>query len=276
MPRLAWLTDIHLNFVKPPTGIEAFLEGLRRQAPSGVLISGDIGEAPKLIDLLQLIDDCLQLPVYFVLGNHDFYRGSIASMRRKVRMLCKQRPNLKYLTLADEPIALSLNTGLIGHDGWADGRAGDYERSTVMLNDYLVIRELAGLSLPQRKEQLQRLADEAALHLRRLLTDALGQFEQVILMTHVPPFLDLCRHEGEPLDDNWAPHFCSVTLGETIREVMAGFTQRKLTVLCGHLHEAHEHDPLPNVSAAVGGAVYGQPAIVKLIDLPERRITNSG
>ena len=269
MPRIAWLTDIHLNFVKPPSEIERFLDSVRLQSPDAVLISGDIGEATDVLDFLQLIDDTLGLPVYFVLGNHDFYRGSIASTRRKVRAVCKQRPNLRYLTLADEPLALSLKTGLIGHDGWADGRAGDYDRSTVVLNDYLVIRELAGLAPNQRKERLQALGDEAAQHIRRVLPDALTQFEHVVLLTHVPPFRELCLHDGQPLDDNWAPHFCCLAVGDAIRDVMRDFPQRRMTLLCGHLHESAQHDPLPNVSAAVGGAEYGKPAVVKMITVPE-------
>src|SRR5438093_2989908 len=36
---------------------------------------------------------------------------------------------------------LAPGVGLIGHDGWADAREGDYERSTVMMNDYRLIEE---------------------------------------------------------------------------------------------------------------------------------------
>ena len=42
--------------------------------PQGVLIGGDIAESHDLVDHLQQIDDELQLPVYFVLGNHDLLR----------------------------------------------------------------------------------------------------------------------------------------------------------------------------------------------------------
>jgi hypothetical protein len=37
--KVAWLTDIHLNFLDPP-GLAAFEDRLRAAAPDAVLISG--------------------------------------------------------------------------------------------------------------------------------------------------------------------------------------------------------------------------------------------
>ncbi|MDX1946661.1 MAG: metallophosphoesterase [Pirellulaceae bacterium] len=269
MPRIAWLTDIHLNFVQPQSGVTDFLETVRVENPDAVLISGDIGEAPNIVKYLQVIDQTLQLPVYFVLGNHDFYRGGIASTRHKVSKLCLARPNLHYLTLATDPIALSPRMGLIGHDSWADGRAGDYDNSTAMLNDYLVIREFAGLTPELRKDRMRVFGDEAAQHIRKQLDDAMQRFDHVMLLTHVPPFRELCYHKGELLDDNWAPHFCCLGVGEAIVEVMRDYPKRRVTVLCGHLHSSSQHNPLPNVSVMIGGAEYGKPAIVRVFTLPD-------
>ena len=75
------------------------------------------------------------MPIYFVLGNHDYYHGSIAETRARVIELCGTHPRLRYLTALDEVEALTRHVGLVGHDGWADGRAGDYARSLVMMQD---------------------------------------------------------------------------------------------------------------------------------------------
>ena len=42
-------------------------------------------------------------------------------------------------------VELTPEIGLSGHDCWADGRLGDYANSAVMLHDYFLIKELAGL-----------------------------------------------------------------------------------------------------------------------------------
>ena len=39
----------------------------------------------------------LRRPIYFVLGNHDYYFGSIDKVRKAVKQLCQERPNLHYL-----------------------------------------------------------------------------------------------------------------------------------------------------------------------------------
>lgn len=65
MTRVVWLTDIHLNFL---TGrrIDAYLASVRSQNPDVVLISGDIGEAPTVVNYLRRIEAGLQRPIYIV------------------------------------------------------------------------------------------------------------------------------------------------------------------------------------------------------------------
>ena len=128
MRPVAWLTDPHFNFIKPRE-VTDFLERVAATEADAVLIGGDIGEAQSLVGYLRQIAATLPVPVYFVLGNHDFYYGSIREVRQQVVELCSQVPNLHWL--GDGQIAeLGPRTGLVGHDGWADARFGDYERST--------------------------------------------------------------------------------------------------------------------------------------------------
>jgi 3',5'-cyclic AMP phosphodiesterase CpdA len=267
MSSVAWLTDIHLNFVRPRSAVETFLAGIKAQSPRAVLISGDIAEADSVVRFLEKIDSTLGLPVYFVLGNHDFYRGSIEHVRWRVGELCLSRPNLKYLTVTREVVELTPRVGLVGHDGWADARVGDYEASQVMLNDYLVIDELAELTKEQRKDRLRQFGNEAALHVRRMLAESMEQYSETLLLTHVPPFRELCWHNKAPLDDLWAPHFACIAVGQVILEVMRDYPKRRLTVLCGHLHTSSEYNPLHNVCGLVGGAEYGHPAVVQMLPL---------
>ena len=93
-------------------------------------------------------------------------------------------------------VALTEEVGLIGHGGWGDGRYGSWETSTVKLNDYVLIEELSGLGKSERLERLHALGDEAAAWVRDNLTQALARFDNVIVLTHVPPFEESTWHEG--------------------------------------------------------------------------------
>ena len=96
MDRLAWLTDIHLNFV-PESRLDALCRAIRDAGADAVLLGGDIGEAPDVEDYLEDLDARLGLPIYFVLGNHDYYRGAIARVRAGIATLCARSPRLVYL-----------------------------------------------------------------------------------------------------------------------------------------------------------------------------------
>jgi len=69
--RLAWLTDLHLNFVTPGH-VDRLCRAVRDAGADAVLLGGDVGEAPDVVEHLEGLDARLGLPLYFVLGNHDF------------------------------------------------------------------------------------------------------------------------------------------------------------------------------------------------------------
>lgn len=265
MHRLLWLTDIHLNFVRGNER-EIFLNGVAAASPDAVLLGGDISESHDVTRFLVQIDEALACPVYFVLGNHDFYYSSIAKVRAAVSELCGQRPRLCYLSESGY-VELSPTLGLVGHDGWADARLGDYERSYIMMNDYKLIAELAEFDKRSRWSRLHALGDEAAAHIGRVLPAALDRFPLVYLLTHVPPLREACWHEGKLSDDEWAPHFTCKAMGDVILETMAARPDRRLIVLCGHTHGSGEVWPLPNVQILTGGAVYGQPTITREFEI---------
>lgn len=260
-----WLTDIHLNFADAQRQ-RAFMQQISDSRADVILLSGDIAEADDVTDYLERMAAAWSRPIYFVLGNHDFYFGSIAEVRGRVAKLCARQPLLRYLTTSNV-IELTPRVGLVGHDGWADGRVGDYERSTVMMNDYRLVAELAGVGKRERWPLLKGLAQEASAHLDKVLPAALATYPEVFLVTHVPPLREACWHEGQISDDEWAPHFVSLTVGETILNIMRQHADRKLTVLCGHTHGSGECQSLPNVTILTGGAIYGVPGMVRMFEL---------
>ncbi len=265
MLRLAWLTDLHFNFLRAQQ-IDAFLRAAGAHPADAYLISGDIGEAHSLIPFLERIDAALQRPVYFVLGNHDFYFSSIKRVRRAVEKLCRELPRLSWLPQAGL-VELTPDAALIGHDGWADGRCGDYQHSDVLLNDYFLIGEFLGLEKAARLEQMMALGDEAADYFRQALPAALERYRQVIVATHVPPFKESCWHEGGISDDNFLPHFTCQAVGDVLGDAMRQHPDRQMTVLCGHTHGAGRAQILPNLLVLTGGAEYGAPTVQRVFEI---------
>jgi hypothetical protein len=173
-------------------------------------------------------------------------------------------PNLVWLTQAGV-IALTAETGLVGHDGWGDGRLGDYDHSDVFLNDFLLIQEFVGLDRAGLREKLHALGDEAAAHFRAVLPGALERYRHVVVVTHVPPFRQACWYAGRTSDDNWLPYFACGAAGEALVEAMTARPDRHMTVLCGHTHGAGEVQVLPNLHVITGGAQYGAPRLQRML-----------
>ena len=266
--RVAWLTDIHLNFLSYE-GRYAFYTKVKAESPDAVLIGGDIGEATSLGILLPEVAAALKLPVYFVLGNHDFYRGSIEGVRAMVARECRSAPSRRWLHWLpmEGVVELTHTSALIGHDGWADGRLSDFWRSRVELNDHVLIRDLADLPKPRLFEQLNALGDKAAAYLEEQSRLALVRYRNIYVLTHVPPFREACWHDGHVSDDNWLPHFACKSAGERLAAVMRDHPQSRMTVLCGHTHSPGVAEIAENLTVLTGSAQYGNPVVQRVFDL---------
>jgi Icc protein len=262
--KLAWLTDIHLNFIGA-LAFDRLVADVRAVEPGALLIGGDIAEAHNLVRYLEMLDARLALPIYFVLGNHDYYRGSIPRVRRVVEQLCARHPRLHYLSRTSW-VPLTERLALVGHDGWGDGREGDYAHTKVTLSDHTYILELSRIDHTTRGERLADLGDEAAEHIERELREAFDARPEALLLTHVPPWRAACWHQGQLSDADWTPFFVCKAAGDAIERVMRERPDQKLTVLCGHAHGAGEAWPLPNVRVLTGAAEYGAPSLALVIE----------
>ncbi len=263
--RLAWLTDLHLDFVTPAE-VAALAQTIAAAEADGVVVTGDIATGTTVVAQLEALAAPLACPVWFVLGNHDFYGASIASVRAEARALTQRHPHLRWLP-ATGVIRLDAETALVGHDGWGDGRLGDLAGTRVFLSDFVYIAELAGLAQAAWAPALGALGDEAAAALAPTVAEALTWARHVVVATHVPPFRDACWHEGAISDDDWLPFFTCAAVGEVLRAAMIAHPDACMTVLCGHTHGAGVVDVLPNLRVITGGADYGAPALQALLAL---------
>lgn len=261
--RLVWSTDLHLDAM-PKGQLPLFFELLAAFESDAVLIGGDISNGVGSLQLLESLQKHVDKPFYFVLGNHDYYYGSIEAIRKEARALTARNPNICYLSNS-EIVPLTPTTALIGHDGWSDGRAGDYENSDVLLNDYFLIEELKKLNPQERLEKLNRLGEEAADLLEKRLRQALESFQNVVLLTHVPPFEEACVYDGIGADPNWTPHFVGKLTGMRLEAVMKASPDKRLLILCGHAHWGNDVQILPNLRVVTGHSELGNPNVQGLL-----------
>jgi len=243
--KVCWITDIHLNFLVQPARLQ-FYESIRNSSCEAVLITGDIAEAMSVTLYLQEMADDLQRPIYFVMGNHDYYGGQILDVRRQITDLCQAH---KYLSWVTTPGGIKLTDDVVitGIDGWADGRYGDYHNSEIVLNDSRLIYDISSaavLGKDKLLKKMQELADADAADLAANLEKISQQaFKKVIILTHVPPFAEVCIYKDKATTADWLPFFSSKATGDVILKIAEQNQDKEYLVLSGHTHSAHTYLP---------------------------------
>ncbi|MEN9580023.1 MAG: hypothetical protein RJA70_3032, partial [Pseudomonadota bacterium] len=189
MGLLLWATDVHLDHLRGRDAAKWFGHSLREAHPTaeGLLLTGDNAEAPTFAKLLRDLQAAFAAPVYFILGNHDYYRGSFTEGDQQA--LALHSPVLHWLSVS--PIWPAPGVALCGSEGWYDVRYGD-PNSDLMMSDFVRIEELFQAQDHSREELIRTLrarADQSADSLDCSLTELEGNKPtQVIIATHVPPF----------------------------------------------------------------------------------------
>ena len=243
-----------------------FLGTLRNGGFDAVVITGDISTSPFLpYHLLDLGRACYPKPVYFVLGNHDFFGGSFADVDASVADVCRLQSNLKHLG-SGEIIELTATEALIGHRGWSDGLAGDGFRSRAKQYDFKAIGDFHGKSRMERFSHLEELGAECGHYLRGVLPKALEKYDRVTVATHVPPYPDAALYGGRRCGLQFLPHFCNVGAGRAIYDVAKDFRKKKVSVLCGHTHCGANLQFTSNITVLAGAAQPGHPGVQRVLN----------
>jgi len=261
--RLAWGSDWHLDFVKGHE-IHTLCQTVKENADA-LLLTGDLSTA-KLIRLhLKQLASQLDIPIFFTLGNHDYYQGSFASTETIVREACSACSNL--VRLGQGEIVSFGNTALIGVDGWADGRAGLGSTTQIRLNDSALIEDLCLGDARSLFAKMRELGDDSARYIAKMLPLASEGATHIIVATHVPPFVEAARYNGRPSDEAFAPHFTNLALGQVLRDYASEHREINVTVLCGHTHGRFVFEAAPNLHVRVAGGLYRRPAIEEVLHL---------
>ena len=239
----------------------------------GLFLTGDISNSIKLLEHLGILEAAFKRPIYYVLGNHDFYGGDIEEVRKKVHSVNAVSEHLRWLN--DIPyIGLSNSTAVVGHDGWYDALYGNAKASQVVLNDWRHIGEFyraTGGNMTRKDKIIEvsrGLAHAAVQHVHDGIKGAVRYYNNVIVLTHVPPFEEVHIHEGQLGRADFQPWFTSKMMGDMLRSAARAFPKVKFTVLCGHTHGGYRGTPFePNLDVGVGSAVYGNPKICDYIEV---------
>jgi predicted MPP superfamily phosphohydrolase len=281
MSKYTWTTDCHLDHLRADGDLIDFAQKLIEQDPPGIFITGDISNAQHVVYHLSALEKIVQRPIFFVLGNHDYYNGDIETVRKSMVQVTKISQFLKYMP-ATPFIPLSPMTALVGHDGWYDGLNGDAKNSNFILNDWVMTKDFVPHSgghayvnstgkIKNRDallSHLQKLAHEGVQHVHDgIKTAARHHHKQIIVMTHVPPFPETHMFRGKQGDDNAQPWFTSKLMGDMLLAASAAYPDIKFTVLAGHTHGGYDGNIRPNLEVHVGHAEYGLPSIAGMIEV---------
>lgn len=262
--KLLWLTDLHLDKAGKKRR-QLFYDKLREQNADAVVITGDISNARLLpTHLKELGQACAPRTVYFCLGNHDFYGGSFAKVDKAVEDVCRIQINLRHLG-GGEIIRLGNNAALVGHRGWADGRAGYGSDTCVPCYDVPWIQDLQCRSGEFGK--MAELGKASGNYFRTVLPYALQCYDHVWLATHVPPFSWAAFYNGKPCSAHHQPHYSNFSAGVVIQGIAASFRGKRVTVLCGHTHSHAAVCAGPDFWVYAGAAQTGRPEIQRVFDL---------
>jgi len=259
--RVCWITDPHLNFLPPEPSMKFAAEPWY----DAIVITGDIAEAPSLIGMLKKYAKNAGCPVYFVLGNHDYYRGSFESVRQELTG-SNLGPKLIWLDAAAAPILLDDGMALVGDEGWYDGVFGDAARSEVFMSDFRLIEDLwAAVKHGDLLDVIRKRAKASVDAAKPKLLAAIKVRKKVVFATHYPPFEGACWHDGKVSNKDWLPWFTCAAMGKMLAAVAADHPEHQILVLCGHTHGPGTYQHLPNLRVLTGKAAYGVPMVAGLV-----------
>lgn len=278
MKIMAWATDIHLDCVQDAeSSVEVLAESCKDA--DCLLVTGDISVAPSLPLHLQMLDVILEKPVYFVLGNHDFYFSDVATVRQKVADTCRRGSFLTYLSNVPF-IRLDNGVALVGHDGWYDAGNGDINQSKLIMNDWIRIKDYSS-ALRQTPGGIQIFKDEIVNIARSLCQPGVNHIangikaaareknDKIVVVTHVPPFAESCvPNESKPMRlQDALPWYTSRAMGEMLLRAAKSLPNINFQVFSGHVHCQYKGKILPNLEVKVGRSEYGSPQLAGVIPI---------
>lgn len=288
---LGFATDIHLDHVKAHKGkpgqvdyskICRVAKAMTKEVDALVL-GGDLSTGHQLKDHLGAFLKGAQCPVYFVLGNHDMW----CLHEDKIWEVAKGfEGSLDF----QDVVELDEETALVGVSGWYDTRAGNVFSPGIIMPEFETTTRLMGkgpirafrhqIWAPETLHEVHAIcknwADEQTKAFLPKLEKAAQSYRRVFVVTHVPPWIDVCWSENGKLSRDcspeWLPWSVNVGLGMQIEALAEDFPEVQFRVLSGHTHGEGTFNVAWNVRAYSGKAKYGMPRLAKVFDTEDESL----
>jgi len=263
--KLDWITDPHLDHLRGAEALIKFVDKLHGRGSDALLITGDIAESQTLYDFLGILSGAYRRPIYFVLGNHDYYGNWMKATHERVRAVCKSVPDgiLNWLTDFREPIKLDRHTAIIGHDGFYDGQLGLGAGTDLGMTDFRMGKGIFDLAKSlafgssHLFDLLLKLAQASADHIENQIRKYIHPpIKRVLILTHVPPFHEASYFRGKPSDQRSVPFYVNKVLGDMLRKVALEYPKIEFEVFAGHTHGKRHYQAEKNLNVFVGAARY--------------------
>jgi len=270
MKTIAFLSDIHMNFIKDDK-IIALANQINKTKADLSVVTGDLSEYPELYSGLDVLKKHLDKPLYFIHGNHDFYHASIADTKAKSLKYSLSNDKIKWIgDTNQQPIELSKTTCLIGVDGLYDGREGDfYHFPYFEMPDFRLIRDFKTLPIGRTnlKDKIMEVADIEIETLKSKIEQAVQQYNNIFCLMHSPPFAKTSKYENDQISPVYSlPFFSNKNMGEMLLDMKEKYPNHIITVLCGHTHYPAELQ-IDNLNVYVAGALYNEPEVYTTITI---------
>lgn len=188
MTKIQLLSDLHIEF-------EAF--PLYVNDADVLILAGDIHVKEKGIKWL--LESGVEIPVLYVLGNHEYYGASYPTLIEKMRELCSQT-NIRVME--NDSIKID-EINFFGCTLWTDfelfgnARIAGYHCQQIM-NDYKKIRRLPNYS-KMRSVDVARIHYQSRSWLEKELKKHVGE-TNIVISHHAPSIRSLPAHRQDNME----------------------------------------------------------------------------
>lgn len=241
MTNCLWLTDLHVDRLST-VQYQALLDKIYTAGAEQIWLTGDIGDPPFNWQFLDILLKRLKVPIYFVLGNHDYYRRSIDDIRTQAWQLTRKFANAYYLTMTN-PIVWE-DKMLTGVDAWANTNNIELNARTW---DAEAIENWMALSLTELQQAMNAQAQADAKHLRLQCERGITKrTRNVYLLTHVPPLHAAQSKEAKPLQYENSV-FYSNALTDVLMDLQKDYPKTTFYIYSGHVHKTFQYQISENM-----------------------------
>lgn len=228
------ISDIHLDHSK------YILPKLDTDPETTLVVAGDIAEST--VKALDLAEEFFKIHserfkhVVYVLGNHDYYAGSIRSSVRKFKERTDSLPNVHLLQ--NSSVCLD-DVWFHGATLWTDCGGGSpfAQIDWTLMSDWKEIRYHAGSNDYAHKFGVGNVCREFTKSLQYLV-QVLREHQDGkphVVVTHHAPSLASLDHERFAADDNLSKFYAS-----SLEESFMDFPDLKY-MIHGHIHSAKRY-----------------------------------